>query len=105
MLTLPGIVGGFQKFIKFAFFVYDVGHRNLSYCLCGIYSQFSSCSSVQFDLIVLGDLDTDMTHRIQSGWENWKGVSGILCDRRISLIERQGESIQDSCKTSNDVQC
>ena len=25
-------------------------------------------------------------HRIQSGWKNWKGVSGILCDRRISLI-------------------
>ena len=28
---------------------------------------------------------------------------GILCDRRISLS--QGESIQDSCKTSNDVRC
>ena len=26
-----------------------------------------------------------MTHRIQSGWKNWKRVSGILCDRRISL--------------------
>ena len=26
-----------------------------------------------------------MTHRIQSGWQNWKRVSGILCDRRISL--------------------
>ena len=24
-------------------------------------------------------------HRIQSGWKNWKRVSGILCDRRISL--------------------
>ena len=24
--------------------------------------------------------------RIQSGWNNWKRVSGILCDRRISLI-------------------
>ena len=46
-----------------------------------------------------GDLDAEMTHRIQSGWQNWKRVSGILCDRRIS----QGESIQDSCKTSNDV--
>ena len=32
-----------------------------------------------------GDLDAEMTHRIQSGWENWKRVSGILCDRRISL--------------------
>ena len=26
-----------------------------------------------------------MTHRIQSGWKNWMRVSGILCDRRISL--------------------
>ena len=32
-----------------------------------------------------GDLDAEMTHRIQSGWKNWKKVSGILCDRRISL--------------------
>ena len=51
-----------------------------------------------------GDLDEEMTHRIQSGWENLKRVSGILCDRSISF-ESQGESIQDSCKTSNDVQC
>ena len=26
-----------------------------------------------------------MTHRIQSGWRNWKRVSGVLCDQRISL--------------------
>ena len=26
-----------------------------------------------------------MTHRIQSGWKHLKRVSGILCDRRISL--------------------
>ena len=32
-----------------------------------------------------GDLDAAMTHRIQSGWNNWKRISGILCDRRISL--------------------
>ena len=32
-----------------------------------------------------GDLDAEMTHRIQYGWKNWKRVSGILCDRRISL--------------------
>ena len=32
-----------------------------------------------------GDLAAEMTHRIQSGWKNWKRVSGILCDRRISL--------------------
>ena len=36
-----------------------------------------------------GDLDAEaaeMTHRIQSGWKNWKRVlSGILCARKISL--------------------
>ena len=32
-----------------------------------------------------GDLDAEMTHRIQSGWKHWKRVSGSLCDRRISL--------------------
>ena len=36
-----------------------------------------------------GDLDAEMTHRIQSGWKNWKIVSGILCDRRISLIVKE----------------
>ena len=32
-----------------------------------------------------GDFDAEMTRRIQSGWKNWKRISGILCDRRISL--------------------
>ena len=32
-----------------------------------------------------GNLDAEMTHRIQSGCKNWKRISGILCDRRISL--------------------
>ena len=32
-----------------------------------------------------GDLDAEMTHRIQSGWKHWKRIPGILCDRRISL--------------------
>ena len=32
-----------------------------------------------------GDLDADMTRIIQSGWTNWKRVSRILSDPRISL--------------------
>ena len=36
-----------------------------------------------------GDLDTEMTHiGIQSGWKNWKRISGTV-----------------SCKTGNDVRC
>ena len=31
-----------------------------------------------------GPLDPAMNHRIQSGWKNWKDVSGVLCDRKIS---------------------
>ena len=53
-------------------------------------------------LVENGDLYAEMTHIIQSGWKNWKRVSGILCDRIISLRVK-GESIQDGCKTSNDV--
>ena len=32
-----------------------------------------------------GALDAEMARRIQSGWKNWKRISAILCDRRISL--------------------
>ena len=31
------------------------------------------------------ELDADVTHRVQSGWTNWKRVSGVLCDRRINV--------------------
>ena len=31
-----------------------------------------------------GELDAELTLRIQSGWKNWKRVSGVLCDRRIN---------------------
>ena len=30
------------------------------------------------------NLDSEINHRIQSGWRNWKNVSGVLCDKRIS---------------------
>ena len=48
-----------------------------------------------------GDLDAEMTHRIQSGWKNWKRVFGDYV-RPKNKFQSQGESIQDSCKTSND---
>ena len=51
-------------------------------------------------------MDAEMTHRIQSGWKNWKWVSGVLCNRRISLtVKPQRETIQDGRKTSNDARC
>ena len=32
-----------------------------------------------------GELDDEVTHRGQSGWNNWKGVSGVLCDRIMNV--------------------
>ena len=47
-----------------------------------------------------------MTHRIQSGWKNWKRASGILCDRRISLrVKGKVYKTVGSCKTSNAIRC
>ena len=54
-----------------------------------------------------GDLDAEMTHQIESGWTNWKWVSGILCDRRISLRVKGKvyRTVIITYKTSNDVRC
>ena len=49
---------------------------------------FSHFKYLLITLATLADteyLDARMTHRIQSGWKNWKRVSGILCDRIISF--------------------
>ena len=32
----------------------------------------------------MGNLDAEVSHRIQCAWMNWRKSSGILCDRRIS---------------------
>ena len=32
-----------------------------------------------------GELDAEVTHRVQSGWKNFKRVSGVLCDREINV--------------------
>ena len=32
-----------------------------------------------------GDLEAEITNRIQTGWKNWKRVSGVLCDRRVGI--------------------
>lgn len=30
-----------------------------------------------------GELETEIHLTIQSGWKNWKSVSGLLCDRKV----------------------
>ena len=32
-----------------------------------------------------GELDADVTHRVQCGMKNWKRVSGVLCDRIMNV--------------------
>ena len=32
-----------------------------------------------------GELDAEVTHRVQSGWKNWKRVSGVLCDKIMNV--------------------
>ena len=32
-----------------------------------------------------GELDAEVNQRGQSGWRNWKKVSGVLCDRRMNV--------------------
>ena len=36
-------------------------------------------------LVENGELDAEVNHRVQSGWRNWKKVSGVLCDRRMKV--------------------
>lgn len=37
-----------------------------------------------------GNLDAEITNRVQSGWRNWKKMSGVLCDRKISVKVKGG---------------
>ena len=32
-----------------------------------------------------GELDAEVNQRVQSGWKNWKRVSGVLCDRKMNV--------------------
>ena len=34
----------------------------------------------------MDELDSEVTHRVQSGWRNWKRVSGVLCDRHMNVM-------------------
>ena len=32
-----------------------------------------------------GNLDDEVRHRVQAGWNNWRSASGVLCDKKIPL--------------------
>ena len=46
-----------------------------------------------------GELDAEVTHRVQSGWKNWNG--SVV--RQENEREDQGEGVKNSGKTSADV--
>ena len=48
-------------------------------------------------------LDAEVTHRVQSGWKDWKRVSAWSGVRLENECEDQGEGVQNSGKTSTDV--
>ena len=31
------------------------------------------------------EMETEVNFRIQCGWNNWRKVSGVLCDRRVPV--------------------
>ena len=33
-----------------------------------------------------GDTDEDISQWIRVGWQKWKSASGVLCDKRVSLV-------------------
>ena len=47
-----------------------------------------------------GELDAEVSHRVQSGWMNWKKVSRVLCDKK-NESQDQGKCLQDDSKTNN----
>jgi len=32
-----------------------------------------------------GEINSDVSHRIQAGWLKWRSAIGVLCDRNIPL--------------------
>ena len=49
-----------------------------------------------------GELDAEVTHRMQSGWKNWKRVSVVLCHRRMN-VKIEGEGVENSGRTNADI--
>ncbi|KAK3525884.1 hypothetical protein QTP70_010940 [Hemibagrus guttatus] len=48
-----------------------------------------------------GECGKEVKKRVQTGWNGWRKVSGVLCEENIS--ENQGEGVQDSGETGHAV--
>ena len=62
-----------------------------------------TCTYLGSTLVDDGELDAEVTHRVQSGWKNWKRVSGLWSDRRMNVKINGKVCVQNSGKTSTDV--
>ena len=47
-----------------------------------------------------GSCEREVKRRVQAGWNRWRNVSGVICDR---LPARVKKSVQYSGETSNGV--
>ena len=39
---------------------------------------------------ITGDITKEIDHRVQSGWNSWRKVSGVICDRRVPIRLKGG---------------
>ena len=49
-----------------------------------------------------GSCEREVKKRVQAGWNRWRKVSGVICDRKLPARVK-GKSVQFSNKTSNGV--
>ena len=49
-----------------------------------------------------GSCEWEVKRRLQAGWDEWRKVSGVICDRRL-LTRLKRNSAQFSGETSNGV--
>ncbi|KAI5739102.1 hypothetical protein M8J77_015025 [Diaphorina citri] len=46
-----------------------------------------------------GELDCEIAHRVSAAWMNWKKMTGVLCDKRMSLKMKGENEFEDERKS------
>ena len=46
-----------------------------------------------------GECGREVKKRVQAGWNGWRRMSGVICDKRVPASEREG--VQGGSETSN----
>ena len=67
-----------------------LGMNSALYIICGNMPVLCLYISISISYLVStlaenGELDAEVTQGVQSGWKNWKRVSGVLCDKRMNV--------------------